>query len=150
MATNEDKELLLEWICLLVLGGFQLPLVFWWYIRVYVQLYSIDKTAQRISTWNCDWNGCVSYLLEVLRCRPSSVDILVCKCSSIPLIRWLRIRSWNFRWNGCVSYSVEAVHCHPSSVDNIGRKCSSSPLIRWLRIRTRNCCRWNRFVSHSF
>ena len=62
----------------------------------------------------------VSYSLEVVHCHPSSVDILECKCSSSPLIRWLQIRTRNCWWNGFVSYSLEVVHCHPFSVDILG------------------------------
>ena len=78
-----------------------------------------------------------------------NIDILGCKCSSSPLIRWLHIRSRNCCWNEFVSNSLEVVHCHRSSVDILGCKCSSSPFLRWLRIWTRNCC-WNRFFSYLF
>ena len=90
----------------------------------------------------------VSYSFEVVHCHSSSVDILVCKCSSGALIRWLRIRTWNCCWSGFVPHSSEAFHCHSSCVGNLGCKWISSPLIRWLRIRTWNCC-WSGFGPYS-
>ena len=78
----------------------------------------------------------VSYSLEVVHCHPSSVANLASKCSSSPLIRWLRIRTRNGCWSEFVPYSFEVVHCRPFSADNLVRKFISSPLIlSWLQIR---------------
>ena len=127
MATNQDKELLLEWMCLLFVEVVHCHPSS---VDILVCMCSFSPLIRwlRIRTRNCCWNGCVSYSLEVVHCHPSSVDILACKCSSSPWIRWLRIRTRNCCWNECVSYLLEVVHCHLSSVDNKECKCSSGPI----------------------
>ncbi len=54
-----------------------------------MQLWSIDKMAMNQEKELFVKNECASYSLEVVHCHPASVDILACKCSTSPLIRWL-------------------------------------------------------------
>ena len=97
----------------------------------------------RIRTRNCFWNGLVSHLFEAVHCHPSSVDNIVCKCSSSPLTRWLWIPTRNCCWNGFAPNSLETFHFHPSLVYNIDSKCSSV-----VGMEMSSNSSWKKFVPH--
>ena len=141
IATNQDKELLLEWF---VSYLFEVVNCHYFSVSVLVDFIDIiamlwiptkDCCRKGWSSRNCSGNGCLSYSFEFIPFWTSSLDNLGCKWTSIPMVFYIQIRTRYCACNRSLSDLFECVGCGLSSLHLLACKCISSPLIWYFLMR---------------